>query len=341
MNPKVSIIIPTYNAAPFLSEAINSVLNQTYTDFELIVVDDGSTDGTSEILNLYQHGNRVRCLFRTHTDRCTAKNIGIENARGYYIAFLDADDVWLPHKLEQQVVFLDRNPDIALVHGLVEMMDPSSSFLPEETSKLRKLYDQAQRRGEDYNGLSVGAVLFTSTLVVRKECLDQVGYFDPRAALREDLDLCLRIAKNGRIGFLGWDPVARYRYRGLEGHNDPAVLHAYLHVFQKQIALLESMNQILFYKKAYRNFLLQMADCYYALNELESARGLSLQAVRFDPLCLLRFSTIRNILMSFVSIRLLHFIRGAKSAFINGSLPKMGAARVKNVRYDDSFNPPF
>lgn len=322
MNLKVSIIIPTYNAAPFLSEAINSVLSQTYTDFELIVVDDGSTDGTSEILNLYQHDNRVRCLFRTHTDRCTAKNIGIENARGQYVAFLDSDDVWLPHKLEQQVIFLDLNPDIALVHGLVEMMDPSSGFLPEETSKLRKLYDQTQRRGEDYNGLSVGAVLFTSALVVRKECLDQVGYFDPKAALREDLDLCLRIAKSGRIGFLGWDPIVRYQYRGLEGHYDPAVLHAYLQVFQKQITLLESTNQVLIHRKAYRNFLLQMADCYYALNELENTRAFSLRAIRFDPLCLLRFSTIRNILMSFVSIRILHFIRSVKSAFINGILPK-------------------
>ena len=303
--PKVSVVIPTYNQARFVKDAVDSVLTQTYQDFELIVADDGSTDNTAEILKSYQQDSRVRCLFEIHTDRCTTKNIGIKSARGRYIAFLDSDDVWLPEKLEKQIAFLDQHPEIALVHGFVEMIDSTGRFLSPETSKLHKLYEKAQKRGEDYTGLSIGAVLFTSTLMVRKECLDQVGYFDPKTALREDLDLCLRITKNKNpIGFLGWDPIARYRYRGVEGHTDPGVLHAYLHIFQKNIALLKKENLLEKYKVAYRYFLLYSADCYYLLNEVDKFREVSLQAIRFDYKCLFNFQLMRHFLMSFFPSRL-------------------------------------
>ncbi len=311
--PKVSVIIPTYNSASFLPEAINSVLNQTYSDFELIVVDDGSTDSTSEVLEQYQQDARVNCLFRTHTDRCTAKNIGIKKARGEVVAFLDADDIWLPDKLEKQVAFLDQNPEIAAVHGLVEMMDPRGHFLSEETFKLHKLYEKAQRRGEDYNGLTVGAVLFTSALVVRKECLDQAGYFDSQTALREDLDLCLRITQqNGRVAFLGWDPVVRYRYRGLKGHTDPAVLHAYLHIFQKNLVLLEQENLLEKYRIAYQHFLFYSADCYYLLDERKKCRKATLQAIRFNSRSIFNFQLMRHFFMSFFPIRLSTLLRGSR-----------------------------
>ncbi len=315
--PTVSVVIPTFNRSHYLKMAIQSVLNQTYQDFQIIVVDDGSTDNTAEVLEQYQQDKRVNCLFRTHTDRCTARNAGIEIARGRYVAFLDSDDVWLPQKLEQQVVFLDRNPEIALVHGLVEMMDPSGGFLPEETSKLRKLYDQTQRRGEDYNGLSVRAVLFTSTLVVRKECLDQVGYFDPKAVLREDLDLCLRIAKSGRIGFLGWDPIVRYRYRGAGGHADPAVLHAYLHIFKKNMAFLEKEGLSKNDHTAYQHFLIYSADCYYLLSELEKFRKAALRAIRYSYKCIFNFRLMRHFFISFFPSRLFIFFHRVKPAFKN------------------------
>ena len=324
MNPKVSIIIPTYNTAQFLSEAIDSVLNQTYTDFELIVVDDGSTDNTVEILKRYQQNSYIHCRFETHADRGTAKNVGLEMARGRYIAFLDADDVWLPDKLEKQVAFLDEHPQIALVHGFIEMMDLSGRFLPEETSKLRRHYEQTQKRREDYTGLSIKTMLFTSTSMVRKECCDQVGCFDPQADSREDFDFYLRIAKNQyQIGFLGWNPVARYRYRGAQGHNDPAVLRAYLHVFQKHIGLLEKEGLLKNYHTAYQHFLIYSADCYYLLNELEKFRKITWRAIQFDFRCIFNFRLMRHFLISFFPSWLFvifHWIKSIfKMAFSHGS----------------------
>lgn len=317
--PRVSVVLPTYNRARYLEGAVQSVLNQTFQDFELIVLDDGSTDNTAEILEQYRKDERIHCSFEVHRGASLARNKGIEKARAQYVAFLDSDDLWFPDKLERQVTFLNEHPEIAFVHGSVEMMDMKGQFLREETGRLRALYRKAQKRGEDYTGLSEAALIFSSAAVFRKSCLEQAGCFDPALNSLEDLDLYLRITfERGQIGFLGDPPAARYRYRGSISHSNPTNNHSYLSVFQKQIALLEETNQVSTYPKAYRNFLLHIGNFYYSLKEWNQSRYFSLRAIRFDPLCLLRFSMIRNILMSFVSIRILHFIRSAKSIFING-----------------------
>jgi len=320
--PRVSVVISTYNHAWCLDEAIRSILNQTFRDFELVVLDDGSTDGTAEILKKFQQDERLRCFFEIHNGASAARNKGIEKTHGQYVAFLDSDDIWLPNKLERQVSFLDEHQEIALVHGSVEMIDLEGRFLPKETSRLQSLYRKAQRRGEDYVGLSEAALIFSSAVLFRKECLDQAGYLDLELESLQDLDLYLRIAfQGGRIGFLGGSPVARYRYRGSVDHTSPARCRSYLKIFQKQITLLEKTNQASIYPKAYKNFLLHMANFYYALGELGHAREFSLRAVRFNPKCFFQFSTVRNILMSFISVRILRFFRDVKSAFVNGILP--------------------
>ena len=161
-------------------------------------------------------------------------------------------------------------------------------------------------------------MLFTSTLVIRKECLDQVGYFDPKAALREDLDLCLRITKEkGQISFLGWNPVARYRYRGLKGHTEPAVLYAYLHIFQKNLALLEKEGLLEKYRIACQHFLIYAADCYYLLNEPEKCRKATLQAIGFDYRCIFNFRLIRHFLLSFFPPQLFMFFHEIKNQLMS------------------------
>src|ERR1051326_205992 len=107
--PQVSVIIPTYNSAHYLADAVESVLSQTFQDIEVLIIDDGSTDETETVIQRY--GSLVRCFRQRNSGVAVARNRGIEESRGEYVAFLDADDTWLPHKLERQLAALDECSD--------------------------------------------------------------------------------------------------------------------------------------------------------------------------------------------------------------------------------------
>src|SRR5579864_8740685 len=113
--PQVSVVIPAYNAARFLGDAIQSVLNQTYSNFEVVVVNDGSTDDTESVVRSF--GDRLFYVKQANKGVSAARNEGIKRARGQYVAFLDSDDVWLPTKLAEQIPFLEQNPEVGLVYS--------------------------------------------------------------------------------------------------------------------------------------------------------------------------------------------------------------------------------
>ena len=115
--PRVSVIIPTYNRAGYLCESIESVLTQTYTDYEIIVVDDGSTDDTEEVLQLWIADGTIHYVWQENRGESAARNHGIELAIGEYIAFLDSDDLFMPTKLEEQVAYLDNHPEVGMAHS--------------------------------------------------------------------------------------------------------------------------------------------------------------------------------------------------------------------------------
>src|SRR3989304_775382 len=119
--PRVSVIIPTFNCARFLGRAIDSALFQTYTDYEIIVVDDGSTDATGDVVERY--ASKIRYTYQSNKGVSSARNTALSNASGELIAYLDADDMWYPHKLESQVAFLDFHKDCGLVHSDVTMVN--------------------------------------------------------------------------------------------------------------------------------------------------------------------------------------------------------------------------
>ncbi len=123
--PKVSVIIPTYNCAHYLADALESVFQQTFSDYEVIVVDDGSPDNTKEVVERFitRYPSRLKYIYQPHQERSVARNNGIQAASGEYIAFLDADDQWLPHKLSIQVPILDEHPEIGLVHSDIIFMN--------------------------------------------------------------------------------------------------------------------------------------------------------------------------------------------------------------------------
>jgi len=194
---KISIVIPTYNCAKYICEAINSVINQTYKNVEIIVVDDGSTDNTREILKPYIDSKKIRYFYEENSGPAKAKNKGIRIADGEYIAFLDSDDMWLPDKLKSQMDFFRSHPNIKAVHCDLDFFNADNI--------LNNIFDKKRliQEGwifEDY--LLLRSWVFLSCLLVRKTVLDTIGLFNESLYTAEDTNLILRIAKKYRFGFV-------------------------------------------------------------------------------------------------------------------------------------------
>ncbi len=201
--PKVSVVIATYNYGHYLGEAIQSVLDQTFGDFELIVVDDGSTDNTREVVGNFIDP-RIRYIYQKNKGSSYAYNRGILAASGEYIAFLDADDIWFPQKLELKVKILDSNPNIALVCSDTYLFD-------DETGNIigRYWHDHAQFKGW-FNPrkasqrplkhmLSRGTFIIETITMVRREVFDEVGGYDVSLKSHEDWDLWCRVTQRFAI----------------------------------------------------------------------------------------------------------------------------------------------
>lgn len=188
---RVSVIIPAYNYANYLPEAIQSVLNQTFRDFELLIVDDGSTDNTSEVIQGFAHNPKVRHVYQENQGLAAARNTGIRNTHGELVAFLDADDEWLEQKLERQVEVMDSKPEVGLVYTDIYFTDGQGKVLTDRQWARR-------RRQTVFEDLLFSNVITGSgsSSVVRRECFDKVGSFDESFRSLEDLDLWLRIARH-------------------------------------------------------------------------------------------------------------------------------------------------
>ena len=180
----VSVIIPTYNRAYFLKEAIESVLNQDYSDLELIVVDDGSTDNTKEVIESFK--GKLKYFYQSHKGVSCARNAGLKLAQGDFIAFLDSDDLWKKKKLKVQVEFMKSHSDIMVCYT-------------EEIWIRKGIRVNPKKKHKKYSGWIFDKVvpiclLSLSSTLFRKEIFDEVGIFDETLPVCEDYDLGLRIA---------------------------------------------------------------------------------------------------------------------------------------------------
>lgn len=211
--PFISVIVATYNRAHIVSEAIDSILHQTYGCLEIIVVDDGSIDDTAQILR--QYGSKIRVVRQENAGPAAARNRGIHQARGEIITFLDSDDVWLPTYLETQVRVL-RQAGNSIPCSLSNV---TLRFKDTETTSFRTaLMFPSCSEGVWENPVEVLAtrpVLFNQAIAIRREALGVVGLFNPGMRYWEDFDLELRLSLLGPWAFIG-EPLVIYR-AGTEG----------------------------------------------------------------------------------------------------------------------------
>jgi glycosyltransferase involved in cell wall biosynthesis len=205
VNPRISVIIPVYNASLHLSEAMESILGQSFQDYEIIAVDDGSTDDSLEVLQSFAKlDDRVRIVHQENAGIVSALNRSVSMANGSLLFRMDADDVSLPDRFEKQIAYLDSHPQcIALGMG-VELMDESGRAL-------RIMQPPHSHDKIDEMGLQgVGAAIFHPTVAIRKDAFDEVDGYRAKFVHAQDVDLFLRLAEVGRLANL---PDIGLRYR--------------------------------------------------------------------------------------------------------------------------------
>jgi len=236
--PKVSVIIPAYNRADSLSAAIESVLCQTYRNLEVVIVDDGSTDNTAEVVAGIKDP-RVRYLrSNTRGGASAARNFGMERQREDYIAFQDSDDVWFPEKLEKQMRLFAQDPEVDVVYCALWRTE----FGVRECIPLK---DGRHMGGDVFDEMLKGNLVSTATAVVKRKCFDAMGMFDTSLTSLEDWDLFIRMAASFNFGFINeplvesmvrQDSITADRVNWYNGY--AAVIEKNLGAFRKRRRLL-------------------------------------------------------------------------------------------------------
>lgn len=234
MREKVSVIIPAYNRANYLQRAINSVLKQTLKPYEIIVVDDGSTDNTKEVVNSF--GRKVRYSYQENRGPSAARNLGMKQAKGDYIAFLDSDDEWAETKIEKQIKLLRSNKKLSLVFTDMQDLKEDRSIINESLLHRCICFDELKSRresGDIVDLLIVENFISTPSVLFKKECLKTVGLFDESLRLAEDKEFFIRFALSFGLGFIDEILVFRFIHESNEIHKKMGMLKANEDIIKK------------------------------------------------------------------------------------------------------------
>lgn len=209
-NVQVSVVIPTYNRASYVTLAIESVLAQSYQDCEIVVVDDGSTDGTRDVLEPYR--DRIRYLYQDNNGVSSARNAGIEEAKGKWIAFLDSDDEWLPDKLEIQMQQAQNYPHVCLHVANMLLINPQQGEIDYyHKIGFDKIIGKFRLVERPLIYLLQYTFAFPSTVVAKKSALLNARLFDEEISLHEDTDLFYRVSIEGPWCIYGSPLIKKFR----------------------------------------------------------------------------------------------------------------------------------
>lgn len=273
MDPLVSVVIPNHNYARYIGEAVESVLSQTYPEVEVIVVDNGSTDDSLEVLRRY--AARCRVVPQADLGQSLARNRGIQEARGDLIAFLDADDAWRPRKLELQVERF-KNDAIALVYCSLELAD--ASLRPTGQVIWASVRGDALEEFVKWPGRAI-VVGGESTAVVRRAALDAVGPFEPTLSISGGWDLWRRIATHYQIDHVE-EPLVLYRQHGSSLHRRLAVYESDVRSASARMFADTAASRVWGARRAYEAALdLMFAKSWLRNRDLGRAARLLLRAI--------------------------------------------------------------
>lgn len=279
----VSVVIPLFNRRRYIVGTIESVLAQRHRDVEVLVVDDGSTDGSADLV-ASTFGERVRLVrLPQNVGRSAARNLGWEMARGELVAFLDSDDLWLPDKLSRQVDHF-RDPSVVLVHCWVGKIDAEGKPLERDAELLAQEFARALERGYDYGGITeTWSRLYTSAAVVRREALQVSGGFDPRLSNFEDWDVLWRIAKGGRVVTVPEPLVLHRTHPGNTTASWAEAAEPWLEVMRKHLRELQPTESGPAARRARHNLYLNMSLGEYWRRRHWASRWWMWRALLVDP----------------------------------------------------------
>ena len=277
--PKVSVIIPTHNRSQLLSSAISSVRDQTFKDWEIVVVDDHSTDDTFEVVESFSD-ERIKYLKnKGKNGPSIARNLAISVASGEYIAFLDDDDEWLPYKLEKQIGILDICTEkVCGIYSKPQLIDRMTGNIIRGDSGADTL------KGNLLSQLIIKNPIHTCTLVVRKACFDKVGVFDETMRYMEDRDLWIRLSMHWEIEYID-EPLTIAYYHGkehlstnLEGQTQgrEIILQRYKHLLKKN-------------RKSWSQFHICLGAQYCQLGRMKKGRNNLLKGIIIYPFSKIAF----------------------------------------------------
>lgn len=263
---KISVIIPTYNYAHFLPLALESVLNQNYKNFEIIIVDDGSEDDTEKIVkNISKKNGGVKIHYIKHPKNlgfAEAMNSGVSVSNGEYINFLSADDILLPNFLEKEVTLLDKEKGVAMVYSAIVFIDEKGKR--KRKQKLRKW----QILKDSYSSLIIGNHINLVTCLVRSKLLKVCGHFNPKIKQMPDWDMWLRVSKKGNIAYI---PEYLALYRVHKASLTGAIRQNFENIGKERKIVLEKTIKNDFPKKIAPWLPLLFLDAYTSSDKLPKA----------------------------------------------------------------------
>ncbi len=277
--PKVSVIIPTYNRAAYLLEALESVFAQTFEDYEIIVIDDGSTDDTRRVVQPLVDSGKIRYVYQENQGESAARNHGIRLAEGEYLAFLDSDDLMRPTKLEKQVAYLDAHPEAGMVHSCFERFNNQGEVLGyrDTTHLMGWVYPRIL--------LDWSVLIPPSTVVVRAEVMRVVGGFLVGMRWGPDLDLWRRITRCYPIGVVP-EALTQMRYHsGSVSSDKVSAIASFEHYLQRAFDDDPGLDER-FRRRAFARLYANAAHNLLATGNWEHmplARQLSVKAIRLWP----------------------------------------------------------
>jgi glycosyltransferase involved in cell wall biosynthesis len=309
---KVSVIIPTHNRSKFLRAAITSVLNQTYQDFELIVVDDASTDNTAETVTAFKDARIKFIHHETNKGGSAARNTGILHSSGDYIAFLDDDDEWLPEKLARQLDILRSSPS--------ELGCVYTGYLDVDGNTGKVVAQQIPTKHGDLSKdlLIENCVGSASSVCLKRECLAKVGLFDETLPCSQDYDLWMRIAKQFRFACVQ-APLFKYSI-----HNDKISTNTDART--KGLELIQSKYSSSISGKYFSNAYNDLGIKHCLAGDMNRGRTTFIKAITFSP-CLLR--GYFNLCLSLCGSQIFRRVKGIERK-LSAAVQK-GSVSVKQV----------